>query len=510
MVKGGSIYTFGGYGEHLYKNSVLMWDPSEESFDSLSYSGEFLPRYMAGGAYDPAGDNYYIIGGYGSSSGMQTVNPDYYYEIIKYSFKDNSFTQVYQCNESVHDFCFAGSAVIDDSSNLYALKFSKYLFDNNLQLVKIPLENPGLEEVGNPIPYSFIDIKSQAELFFFPRLRRMLAVTVYYDEDDSSVDIYSIEYPPNSYEESEPVSDSTGKKVLLYLLDVILVSIVLIYLILRRRKKVIPPSYDKEGTPEEHPVEQAEAFHEQGEIKANSIIMFGGFQVMDANGKDITASFTPLLKKLLLFIMLNSIKKNKGVSSNILYETFWFEKSVESARNNRAVNIVKLKTLLENVGVSTITKDTGYWKFEYEKDSVYIDYLEYLKITENKEKLNRKELESLLKIINRGAFLKNTDADWLDEYKSEVSNEIIDKIAAFIHNTECEPEFILNLTNSMFMFDIASEEAMILQCKTLVALGKHSLSKKTYAKFIKEYKLLYDEDYSKSFNEVIEETKSDR
>ena len=77
--------------------------------------------------------------------------------------------------------------------------------------------------------------------------------------------------------------------------------------------------------------------------------------MIDRNGKDITGQFTPLPKKLLLFILLHSLGNDKGVSSDVLYETFWFDKSPESARNNRAVNIVKLKSLLDNLDSASIS-----------------------------------------------------------------------------------------------------------------------------------------------------------
>jgi hypothetical protein len=57
------------------------------------------------------------------------------------------------------------------------------------------------------------------------------------------------------------------------------------------------------------------------------------------------------------------------------------------------------------------------------------------------------------------------------------------------------------------MFDMVSEEAMLLQCSTLVKLGKHSLAKKAYEKFAKEYKLLYGEEYDQSFISIIADKK---
>jgi len=239
--------------------------------------------------------------------------------------------------------------------------------------------------------------------------------------------------------------------------------------------------------------------------KENSIILFGGLQVIDQKGKDITGQFTPLPKKLFLFTLLHSLRNDKGVSSNVLYETFWFDKSVESARNNRAVNIVKLKSLLENLETASISKETGYWKFDFDPSRIRIDYFEYLQIVRRTTELTREHIVDLLWIIENSPFLNNTNADWLDPFKSEVSNEIIDTFIRYIGTSDDDPEFLLHLTNCIFLFDAVSEEALKVQCRLLIKQGKHSLAKKAYSEFIKEYRQLYDEDYAMNFKQILEE-----
>jgi hypothetical protein len=237
----------------------------------------------------------------------------------------------------------------------------------------------------------------------------------------------------------------------------------------------------------------------------NSIMLFGGFRVINKDGEEITGKFTPLPKKLFLFILLHSLRDDKGVSTNLLNETFWFDKSPESARNNRAVNIVKIKAILEGLITSSISKDTGYWKFGFDPGSLYIDYFEYLRIVRTKGEISRKDIEILLSIVENKPFLMNTNADWLDPFKSDVSNEIIDTFLSYIHRSKDDPEFLLHLTNCIFIVDAVSEEALKLKCRLLIKQGKHSLAKKAYAEFAKEYKLLYDEPYTLGFKEVIEE-----
>jgi len=56
--------------------------------------------------------------------------------------------------------------------------------------------------------------------------------------------------------------------------------------------------------------------------------------------------------------------------------------------------------------------------------------------------------------------------------------------------------------NFIFYFDPLNEEAMIIKCKTLSALGKHSLAHYTFENFSKEYRNLYGEEFKKDFHAV--------
>jgi hypothetical protein len=63
---------------------------------------------------------------------------------------------------------------------------------------------------------------------------------------------------------------------------------------------------------------------------------------------------------------------------------------------------------------------------------------------------------------------------------------------------------LIHIADAVFFFDALNEEAMIIKCKILSKLGKHSLAKNTFLKFTKEYNTLYNEEYSKDFNEIVE------
>ncbi len=169
------------------------------------------------------------------------------------------------------------------------------------------------------------------------------------------------------------------------------------------------------------------------------------------------------------------------------------------------MNIVKLKSLLENLETASISKDTGYWKFEFDPSRIHIDFYEYLHIVRQEAELTREDITDLMSITRNKPFLNNINAEWLDTFKSEASNDIIDSFLKYIDRSQDDSEFQLHLTNCIFLFDAVSEEALKIQCRLLIQQGKHSLAKKAYSKFIEEYKRLYDEEFSLSFHQIIEE-----
>jgi len=236
----------------------------------------------------------------------------------------------------------------------------------------------------------------------------------------------------------------------------------------------------------------------------SSLLFFGGFQVYDRNGNEVTRNFTPLLKELFLIIWLNTLKNNKGISSERLTEILWFDKSPGSAKNNKSVNIAKLRTILNEIGNCEISHKTGYWKIIYDEKLVYNDYQEFLKITESKTNLSKQNVQRLINITEHGAFLINLNYDWLDDFKASISETTIETLYSFAKKQPIKENasLIIQIAECIFNCDRINEEAMILKSKAHFEMGAHSLSKSTYSKFCRDYKELYDQEYNKSFTDI--------
>jgi LPXTG-motif cell wall-anchored protein len=508
-----SIYTVGGYGQLVYKDSVKRYNLASNSWENVKVKGDtFIPRYLAGLGTTANGDTAYVMGGYGSASGQQILNPRNLYDMMRFTVKDRSFKKMFSIGVKNEDFVFANSLVINEKNrSYYGLIFPQHKFNSSLQLISGSLNKPEYHLVGDTIPYLFHDIYSFADMSYFPGSGKFIAITLFREHDLTRIKIYSLLSPP------EPLADKaveTGQaNYLLWMIVIgIIILIIAVYFIYRRKKKV--------KTPQSVPVlneELSAVVLDRGQdvvteddytktTNKNAIFLFGDLQLFTPDGNEITKYFTPLLKELFLVILLYSVKWDRGVSSEKLNEILWFDKSEKSARNNRSVNIAKLKSQLDKMEYCQLSKDTGNWKIEIDYNHILVDYRSYLNIVSNKSKLNKQKITELTDITKRGNFLSNIEYEWLDTFKSEVSNEIIDTYIEFANTIQIaeDPEFLIKLANDVFYFDPVNEEAMIIKCKALAHIGKHSLAKNAFESFNKEYKAIYGEAFGRDFNAILE------
>jgi DNA-binding SARP family transcriptional activator len=511
--KDSSIYMLGGYGHLEYKGNIQKFDLRSNTWSDLSQSDTvFNPRYLA--ALGRVAGGAYVIGGFGSSTGKQVLNPRNWYDLLYFNAQDHSFRRIYQMETPGEDFVFANSMVVNEKeSDYYALIFPKDKFQTEMQLIKGSLKTPEYKAVGSKIPFQFLDTSSYADLFYDNHTSRFVAVTLHKNERNQTlVSIYSLYAPP--LQSIAPIRQHAREKSYgLPTISVLLAiagSIIMLVLIYFKYKKSPKPS----GAQTAAFIPVTESVQKQTEPAnvqdvnpiplQNSIFLFGNLQLFDDDGREITKLFTPLLKELFLVLLLYSTRR-EGISSEKLKELLWFDKTADSARNNRSVNIAKLKAVLEKLKTCVISKQTGYWRLNVNHDVIRIDYAEYLALVSGKRTLNKQEITRLANITKRGSFLSNQEYEWLDSFKSEVSNEIVDaylRYAASV-NIANDPEFLIRLANYIFYFDPVNEEAMILKCKALALLGKHSLAKATLENFAREYSRIYGEEFSKDMPEVL-------
>lgn len=509
--KENAIYTFGGYGQYKYNNSVGKLNLKDSTWVTLSENDSiFKPRYLAGG--DILNDSIYILGGYGSDSGSQLINPKSYFNLMAYSIKTNKFKEKFKVYPHLSDMIVANKMWINPKNrNYYALISDKIKFNGYSKLLKGSLDNSKTSILGDSIPFKFLDIKSISKLFYIPTQQKLVAYNSYLNKENiTGFSINSIAFPVLENKKIIP-KNHFSKFYYYYLIGSIFMMIVLFFYIKNQKNSTKVIAEEKETVSDEEEIIEKK---KQKNLNLKSlenesdyqIVFFGGFQVINNKQEDITSKFSPLLKELFLLIWMHTFKNNKGISSAKLIEILWYDKPPRKAQNNRSVNIAKLRGFLRELGSCVINKETGYWKITHDYNELKTDYFQLLQVIDDKDNISKDRIDRLMKITEKGPFLFNLNYEWLESFKQDTSDKIIDTLITFADNFDItsDPDFILHLCDCVFNFDSISEEAVIYKCKAYNYKGNHSLAESTFMKFQKEYKLLYAQDFKYSFQEILE------
>lgn len=177
--------------------------------------------------------------------------------------------------------------------------------------------------------------------------------------NDYSVEIYSLAFPPLKASDIEQIPAGGDKELMKYIVLSVVVLLIIIGVTISYRKRLKrKTSPATASTLEERRVDNSAKAEEQPvttklqdkKPRISTIHLLGDFQVFDKEGNDITQEFTPIIKQVFLYILLNSIAKGRKVTSQELDETFWLGMNKADASNTRNVNIRKLRLILERTG----------------------------------------------------------------------------------------------------------------------------------------------------------------
>jgi two-component SAPR family response regulator len=240
------------------------------------------------------------------------------------------------------------------------------------------------------------------------------------------------------------------------------------------------------------------------QLKISSVYLFGGFEIYNKNGEEISSSFSPLLKELFLILLCK--QPDEGITSSSLKEILWFDKNEDSARNNRSVYFAKLRQILDTLGLYQLTNRSGKWVIDFE--DIYVDFLEYSKIIRN-ETINENDITKLVSIIRKGSLLPECNYSWLDEVKAGIADYTITILSDYSDQLDKKlyPELLNSIADALFTVDPLNDLALSFKCRYYNGLGKSFLSKQLYSNYVKEYRSLYGEEYKKSYMDVISEEK---
>lgn len=356
-----SIVQLFGYGFHRYLKEIASWKVAGDTV-RRNTSANIQPRYLS--AVGVADTVAYIYGGKGNDTGIQEFGTTIYQDFYRLDLADLTLSKLWDNPSPDMQVAASNLVVAGDGKSFTALFYSPNTYQSQLQLKEYTIADGQSRLLADTISYHFIDVDSEAALLFDRQSEVYYAITSgkkasggYY------ASIYTLQAPVVDLA-SLPVSRSkiTGYIIPGSIFLILAASI----LIVRKRRKRSSADVPDDGFPEtaaERPEADSLPFTvEVPERKEAGIYLLGGFRVIDQQGNDITANFTPVMRQLLVLIILYS-ENRKGISSAELKEALWSDKSEESYYNNRGVNIRKIRTWLAKVGAIELVSTNGYWHF---------------------------------------------------------------------------------------------------------------------------------------------------
>lgn len=494
-----SLVTLLGYGHYTYKAQVNYYNESTRKWEGVDRSNQIDPRYLSGAGL-MNDQKMLVFGGFGSKSGRQELSPGYYYDLYSFDLQDYSFTKLWTLDPPSTPFVPCESLIYDDQSkSFYTLVFNNGQFKTDLRLAQFKLEKPDFKLYDDSISFDFLDVESGATLFLNEKKSELIALA-YHNAD---ISIYSIAYPPLM--SGDVYQNKKGRSQLYFLWGIPFILICLFgvgtYFALRKRR--VQAGLQLLQKIEHHEIDRIPPVERNA---VSSILFMGGFQIFDCKGNNITAAFSPTLKQLFLFIFLHTVKNEKGVSSLKLDEVLWYDKSGESARNNRNVNISKLRTILDEVEGLEVVNENSFWKIKMESP-IFCDYCEIVNLLRKSKSdaLTESEIYKLIAHLSFGEFLPNVHNEWMDGFKAEFANQTIDRLSSLFNEKSLVNNFSLryHLAECILVYDPLNEEAFAIKCSVLYCLGKKGMAKNLYDLFCREYKQALGISYAVSFNDTI-------
>lgn len=495
------IVTFGGYGEHIYKSRMDVIAPSGE-WNSLDLAGKLPPRYLSGMVATDDG-RLLIAGGYGNSSGLQSESPHNFYDIWRVDPTTGEVEVVAGLvrGEEEEHFVLGRDMILSrDGETLYALAYSDKRYASEIQLVGISLSTGVITRFADAVPYQFSDIESFCTLVFDRNLREFLLVTMRQQSGEGTlVEIWALGAPPLQI--ADTVQAAGRKGLMWWWIAPLILAVAGLGVTagaMRRHGRRRGTADDHDPAAAHSPAPDIPDYRKtyRVEKQPSSILLLGGFQVVDKNGKDITGNFTQTVRALFLLILLETYKNGRGISSQALGDMLWFDKDPENARNNRNVNIHKLRTLLAEVGGADVSSSNSYWHLTLGED-IFCDYCTLLELSrevagEGAGDISR--VESLVALASLGKLLPNIQTEWSDAHKADFSARLIEQLmkTASTPRIKSDPQVLLRIADAILTHDNLDEDAMRMKCSALIRMGKKNQAKQAYNTFVADFRKTLD------------------
>ncbi|MCE4562891.1 DNA-binding transcriptional activator [Maribellus sp. CM-23] len=486
---------FGGFGSMHYSKNFFLYDLNTRAwnvFDKIP--GDFLsPRYFSSVGYLKQNNSIYIFGGMGNESGEQIVGRKYYYDLYRIDLNTKQISKLWQIHWKEDNVVPVRGMVILNDSCFYTLCYPEHFSDSFLKLYRFSMSDGSYEVLGDSIPIHSDKITTNANLYYDAGLNNLYATVQEFDDDISSnLKVYSLAFPPITAEELKSYSKSKDSNVAVLLIVLISgAAIGISYLFYQRRRQM--QETDEYGLP----ISRDAGVKSHTPARANSIYLFGDFEVRDRRNKDITYLFSEKLKQAFCLILQHSAEDD-GIASQRLSDILWPGRPATKVKNSRGVTINHLRKALSELDGIELIYERGCFKI-VQTDELYCDYTRCIQIisAENTEQYR----DELLSLITRGKFLKLSDHSLYDSFKEAMEQKLEPVLLLELEKCFEAESFrsVINIAEAIFNIDPLNDTALAYQVKAMQRLKMSEEALIRYQSFVLEYKRVMGNPYPYSF-----------
>lgn len=492
----------GGFGNAKFNKNFYSYDIERNKWDTLTLKGDKIdPRYFISMGHTQ--DNHlYIFGGMGNESGDQTVGRRYYYDLYKVNLDNYEVKKMWEIPWNNENMVPVRGMVITDDSTFYTFCYPEHFSNSLLRLYRFSVNDGSYEILGDSIPICSEKITTNANLYYNANFGELYGIVQEFENDDtaSSVNIYSLSFPPIVKSRLDVYSGLDGKYSWLYIMILLPFAVLVIYLLARTLRKKKRRKKEVKGNSGTGNINIQDTLdHYDHKTRPNGVYLFGEFTVCDKQNRDITYMFSTKLKSAFLLIMQYSLTDN-GITSQQMSDILWADKAPDKVKNLRGVTLNHLRKILKELNGIELVYEKNVFKIVYTYES-YCDCNRLIDII-SKNTIDD-DVEEFAAILTRGKFLKSFDLPMFDSFKLFVEHRVEPVlISETIRNFENDNfQRVIVLSRAMLNIDPLNEDAIYYLLRSMIKLRLTDDARKCYIRFITDYRNMMGEEYSKAFSE---------
>ncbi|WP_183574876.1 kelch repeat-containing protein [Mucilaginibacter sp. X5P1] len=498
-----SIYLFGGYGSYRYYNDFFKYNPGNDQWERGAFKGDSItPRFFSAVSNVNKANEVYLFGGYGNESGDQVVGGRQYYDLYCINLQNHTIKKCWNIHPANDVFVPANNLVLsDDGKYFYAMCYPHEIFKTSIKLYKFSIKDGSYQVVSAAIPVISERIESDINLFLNSKTNQLLCtIQEFTDPNKSTIKVYSLAYPPVSNAGYLQTSKWQAKSFIKFKyiggLVVILLIGASVWLYTRRRQKPLIPVADE-------PESEMLVDEKTEEQKINSVYLLGEFMVIDKKGRDITYLFSPKIKQLFILILLNS-KENNGIGSKKISQLLWPDKDIAKTKNIKGVTFNHLRSAMGDIEGVELTFLNDIYFFNT-NETFFCDYYQVIDVLKKTGVEKDRLIADHFELINRGSFLSDMTDVWLDDFKVNYEEQLMNELLPQLQKSYAEENYkvVLEISKLILNTDPFNDTALKYQLKSYRRLKGIDHSKKIYDQFITEYKKSLGVDYPISLDKIL-------